>query len=509
MRPATSTAATGTCSRCSLALLAAAALALAGAACGKKKNDDQDKPAVDNTPQVPQPPRPPPVPRTPLADDPGEHAGVLMWARSFGGKERDEARSVDIDAKGNVAVAGIFSAEVDFGTGTKLTAQGVDGFVGLLDGEGKTTWMVQLTSAADVTVSDVAIDATGNVVVVGWFSDLLDVAGTQIKATGADDAFVVDLDPTGKLRWAKALGGENTDIAWSVDTDAQGGVVVVGEKRGAADFGGGELEAKGSADIFVVALDAAGNHVWSHAYGDLAEDNGRAVVIDSRGDIILAVEMGMALDFGGGKPLPHKGKGDVALVKLDHAGNHVWSTSFGNTFDDIVLGLAVDGADNIIVSGSFEDKLKIGRDKLEAGERADAYVAKFDPEGEPLWARSYGARSEDMASGVAADRYGNIAVTGWFQDKVDFGGGPLTAPNGNMDGFLLELSASGGHRWSKRFGDRDHDRGRAVAMDGSGNIVLAGIYRFTIDIDGTRLESVHDRGAKIAPSDALFARFGP
>ncbi|HTM20794.1 MAG TPA: hypothetical protein VL172_09810 [Kofleriaceae bacterium] len=511
MRPVTCTAVTGSCNRSSLLLLAALA-----ACSGKKK--DEEPPAPKPAPTLPEPTGPV-KPRAPLATDDSEHSGKLVWARAFGGEGRDEAKAVDIDADGNVAVAGIFTGEVDFGAG-KFTSKDTSGFVGVLGPDGKPKWMAPLSAhlpkkdagdvtVADVTVSGVTFDGKGNLAVVGWFSNVLEVGDLGVKAKGADDAFVAVFDKTGKPQWVKALGGDNTDIAWGVAAAPDGGLAVIGERRGAADFGGGEFEAKGSADIWLVRLNADGDHLWSRSWGDMGEDNGRAVVFDSRGDVIIAVEMDLPLDFGDGKPLPHKGKGDVAIVKLSTVGNLRWARSFGNTFDDVVLGLAVDGADEVIFSGSFEDKLKIGNDKLTAGERADAYVAKLDPEGNPLWARSWGGQWEDMAAGVGADKFGNIVVTGWFQGTVDFGGGPQEAPNGNMDGFLMKLAPDGKHLWSRRFGDKDHDRGRAVAVAPAGDIALGGIFRFTLDLGGETLRSSTKTGDKIAPADAFFARFGP
>ncbi len=509
MRPVTSTVATGSC-RSSSSLAWPLALALVAGACSSKDVDDGEpvEPAPKIEPQV-SPPRAP-APEKPLPAYQGEHQGKVVWARSIGGPSQDESRAVDIDAKGNVAVAGRFVGKVDLGAGVVVEAAGIQlGFVGLLDPAGKPRWMQPLRSGAEVSVSDVTFDAKGNVIVVGWFSGTLDVGGLQTKAAGADDGYIAVLDPAGKPLWVRALGGDNADILYGVDVDPQGGLVVIGEKRGAADFGGGELPAKGSADIFVVRLSPDGTHLWSQAWGDMAEDNGRAIAFDGRGDVVLAAEMGMPLDFGDGKQLAHKGKGDVAVVKLDSAGRLVWARSFGNTFDDVVLGLAVDGADNIVLCGSFEDKLKVAGAKLVAGERMDAYVVKMNAAGDFVWAKSYGADGEDKAVACAADRFGNVVVTGWFEEKVSFGGAALEAPNHNQDGFLLKLSPAGAHLWSRRFGDRDYDRGRAVAVDAEGNIALAGIYRFSLDLDGATLESIHPAGAKVADADAFFARFGP
>jgi hypothetical protein len=78
----------------------------------------------------------------------------------------------------------------------------------------------------------------------------------------------------------------------------------------------------------------------------------------------------------------------------------------------------------------------------------------------------------------------------------------------NKDGFLLKLSADAKHLWSRRFGAKDHDQGRGVAMTAEGDVALIAIFRFRLDLGGNVLESTRAPEDKAPPPDVLVAAFG-
>ncbi|XXY20675.1 hypothetical protein WME88_13660 [Sorangium sp. So ce216] len=92
------------------------------------------------------------------------------------------------------------------------------------------------------------------------------------------------------------------------------------------------------------------------------------------------------------------------------------------------------------------------------------------------WARAYGGPGVDQGSSIASDAEGNFYVTGSFEGTVDFGAGPLTSA-GQEDIFLLKLASSGELLWSKRFGKHHREQATTVAVDGNGDLLLAGHYR--------------------------------
>jgi len=110
--------------------------------------------------------------------------------------------------------------------------------------------------------------------------------------------------------------------------------------------------------------------------------------------------------------------------------------------------------------------------------------------GSHLWSKRFGSTGEDSGHGVAVDSSGNVVVTGFFQGTVDFGGGGLTSA-GELDIFVAKFSgADGSHLWSKRFGSTAFEEGREVAVDGSGNVVVTGLFEGTVDFGGGGLTSV-------------------
>ncbi|WP_437951151.1 hypothetical protein WME98_10195 [Sorangium sp. So ce296] len=93
----------------------------------------------------------------------------------------------------------------------------------------------------------------------------------------------------------------------------------------------------------------------------------------------------------------------------------------------------------------------------------------------PAWARGFGGTGADLGLSIASDAMANYYVTGYFEGTVDFGAGPLTSAGG-QDVFLLKLDPSGALLWSKRFGSPFNEIGWAVAVDGNGDVRLAGSY---------------------------------
>jgi hypothetical protein len=94
------------------------------------------------------------------------------------------------------------------------------------------------------------------------------------------------------------------------------------------DFGGGPLPlpASNGTAYCVVKLDGNGNHVWHRSIGYVGPVN---VTADASGNVILNGGMGAAIDLGGGL-LTFGGGSDLFVAKLDAAGGHIWSKSFGD-----------------------------------------------------------------------------------------------------------------------------------------------------------------------------------
>ena len=190
------------------------------------------------------------------------------------------------------------------------------------------------------------------------------------------------------------------------------------------------------------------------------------------------------------------------MVKLAPDGSHLWSKGFGSKGNDFAGGIAVDPAGNVTAVGSFEGAIAVGDETYGSVGQYDIVVIRLDTAGAVQWVKTWGSRGTDIGSGVAADASGNVVVTGWFEDSVLFGEKTLSS-KGNRDIFAVKLDLAGKVLWADGFGDHDHNQGRAVAFDGDGNPVLAGIYRFAFDGVTPPLESVRADDDKLPKPDVL------
>jgi hypothetical protein len=87
---------------------------------------------------------------------------------------------------------------------------------------------------------------------------------------------------------------------------------------------------------------------------------------------------------------------DVLVRKFDHQGNEIWARQFGTSGQDSVVGIAV-GPGGVYVVGHTKD-VSTGQNNTERG---DAFVHKYDLEGNEVWTRGFGTSTRDIVRGIA------------------------------------------------------------------------------------------------------------
>ncbi len=278
--------------------------------------------------------------------------------------------------------------------------------------------------------------------------------------------------------WSRQFGDDSPRHGKSVAADIAGNVFLTGDYQRPFDFGGPPLGWAGGADVFLAKLSAAGSHVWSHGFGDSANQYGHSVATDRAGNVFIAGQFYGSINFGGSTTLVSQGLDDACVAKFDPAGNHVWSLRFGDRQHQSAFAAAVDSAGDVIVVGEFEGALDIGTDMQSAG-GFDVFVAKLSGEDGTLrWARRFGDESDQSGLAVAVDGDDNVIIAGTFsaQSGVRFGDTPLRYVGGT-DVFLAKLAgASGSHVWSTSFSlNRNDDQiAGGVAVDAQNNVLVTG-----------------------------------
>ena len=216
----------------------------------------------------------------------------------------------------------------------------------------------------------------------------------------------------------RRAGSNQSDKGRRVATDPSGNLFVLGGFRGTADLGGGTLFSAGSDDVFLAKYDSDGNHLWGERFGGTQFDEGYGIAVDLTGHVVISGTFRDTINFGGGNLTSNAGSFDIFVARFDPGGNHVWSKRFGANGEDVGLSVAVDGARNAVVTGYFEASVNFGGGNLTSAGGLDIFVAKFNPtNGSHLWSKRFGDSNNDIAWGVAVDGGGNAVVTGYFRGE--------------------------------------------------------------------------------------------
>ncbi len=348
-----------------------------------------------------------------------------------------------------------------------------------------------------------AVDAAGNVVVTGEFSDRVSFGGATLSSAGATDVFIAKYGANGQSIWSKRLGGTLDDRGTGIAADPNGDVLVTGFIAGTVDFGMGPTTGGGGRDVFLAKYSGAnGALVWVKRLGNTADDYGNGVAVDEAGNVIVVGQFASTVDFGGGALTSSYGSADIFIAKYSPNGDHLWSKRFGTSGIDIGQAVAVGPNGTIAMTGSFQAGVDFGTGVLRSTDASDdVFVAVYTADGQPLWAKRFGADFGDSGWGIAMDGDGNVVVAGTFRLTIDFGGGPMMS-NGNTpgDAFLAKFGPTGAHLWSKHFGGISFDVARAVAVDGDGNVAVTGYYQGTADFGAGAVTSA-------GVADAFVAKF--
>jgi hypothetical protein len=404
--------------------------------------------------------------------------------------------AVKAESQGRIALTGQMFGPQDFGGGPLPSVGGNDVFAAVYDANDAWVFANAYGDPSSQEGYAIAMDANGGVATVGRLTGTIDFGNGPLSN---NHFFVARLDAQGTALWSKAFLGGVDSRPWGVAFDASGAVFVTGDANGGANLGGGFLTGGGGYDAFVVKLDASGNHVWSQLYGAAEQQHGMDIAVDGSGNVFVTGFFVGTIDFGG-PVLSSVGLiEDAFLVKLDSAGNHLWTKQLGGVSEQLALGVDCDAAGNVVVAGYQSGTADYGGGPLVANGR-DVFVARYAANGTHLWSKIFGDNAEQVAHAVALDGAGNVLVSGDMYGTMTFGGATLISA-GERDIFVAKLSATGAHVWSKRFGDAGIQQGLSVAADATGRVALAGGFEGTINFGGATFMA--------SGVDGFVARFEP
>lgn len=171
---------------------------------------------------------------------------------------------------------------------------------------------------------------------------------------------------------------------------------------------------------------------WAIAAGGINNDEGQSIATDADGNVFVTGRFQSTSITFGTTTLNNVGAFDFFLAKYDANGNVLWARGAGGTADDVGQSIATDVNGNVIVTGYFYSaSITFGTTTLTNSSTADdMFVVKYDANGNVLWAQSEGGTGYEDGKGIATDANGNMFLTGHFSSpSVSFGTTTLTNPN--------------------------------------------------------------------------------
>lgn len=268
------------------------------------------------------------------------------------------------------------------------------------------------------------------------------LVGSASGSGNSENILLMKLTEEMEVSWVKSFGGSRDDFARSVIQTSDGGFVAIGSTN---SQGQGE-------DIFALKTDQNGNLIWSQALGGASEERGFTV--------IETADQGLLI--GGSTTSVGAGRRDAILYKLDSTGALQWSTVIGGDDNDNAFNILE------LADGSF---LFTGTQFSFGAGSHDLWVVKLDSGGQVLWAKTYGASTEDHCRTIIPTEDGNFLIVGHTRING--------AADWNM--LLVKITPDGNLIWANSYGGGGDELGEGITSLGSNRYVL---YGFTTSFGG-------------------------
>lgn len=345
-------------------------------------------------------------------------------------------------------------------------------------------WAVQVGGELWDRGVDIAVAADGSARVVGWFVGTARFADElTLRAVGGDDGFVAAYGVDGELTWARAIADTGYERATAVEVTPDGSAIVTTvSQRGTwlsrheprrgdmvrreqsrsvgmpasirSESDGRTCIAKGARSLATFeCVAAAGQRIWSYKatgveLGSMTTDKDGAL-------FAVGSFVGVAKFEGDGRQsatLRSHSFSDVFIIRWSPEGVIDWLRRDGGEAWERAFDVATAAGGDVIVVGSFGDRMWGGRSLFGRGEPAetvlvsagslDLFLARFRRDGHLMWAHAAGGARADVATAVAISPDGSIWLTGYFEGELQFGEDrsmPRLTSRGHTDAFIARF----------------------------------------------------------------------
>ncbi len=390
------------------------------------------------------------------------NTGGIVWEKTLGGTQVDQAYSIQQTAEGGYIVA-VASASNDgdvSGHHGAINYGNNDYWIVKLDATGNITWQKSFGGAADDFPVSIQQTSDNSYIISGKSTSLDgDVTGNH----GSYDYWVVKTDASGTIIWQKSLGGTAEDDGFAIQQTSEGGYIVCGYSvSNDGDVSGHNLPIF-YPDAWVVKLTATGTITWQKCLGGVQADYAFDIKEASGGYAMV----GFTLDRG--YKSGYSNVQDYWFVKLDGTGNTAFQIITGASSGDDYGYSSQQTLDGGYVMIGFSSSTN--GDVTSVHSANDIWVVKTNSTGIIEWQKTLGGSGNDTAYHIKQTRDGGYIIAGQTalkDDATNYPYPPLT------DCWVVKLDAVGNISWQKTFGGNGSDLARDIVQTTDDGYIIAG-----------------------------------
>lgn len=341
----------------------------------------------------------------------------------------------------------------------------------------------------DDTALEICTDTSNNVIITGFTMSVNNIATSGVYQTelrGSADAFVAKFNSNGQRLWASYFGGSDYDTGHSIASFVNGDIVMVGWTKSKSNIATTDAHQKyfsgGEFDSYIAKFTAGGQLIWSTYYGGSNDDYINDVTINGNNEIIVVGQTTSQINISSLYSYQEQlsGSFDAFVAKFNAQGRRLWGTYYGGTGFDVGMEITTDIFNDIVITGYTQSRNNIATTngwKTELWGSWDAFLAKFNNDGNMKWATYFGGNGEDNGRGVDIDGLGNIYLTGYTLSTDSLATQGVykdTISSAEADVFLAKFNRNGDLQWASYYGGTDIDIGNMVIINPWNYCMVAG-----------------------------------
>jgi len=325
-----------------------------------------------------------------------------------------------------------------------------------------------------------AYDAHGNCYVAGYYNTYI----FDLPHSLGPDAFIAKFDVDGNVIWTGGISDTGAERITNIAFDKLGNYYMLGLFDGdALDFCAIHLvnSNPNANDIFIAKFDSLDNCIWARSTGGSDEETPTGLAVDSVGNCYITGHYNSPTITFGIHTLTNSGGGnsDLFVAKYDPDGTAVWARSaFGTTgCIELSKSIAIDKQGNSFITGNFNsDSLKFDAIVIKKVSNYNMYAAKFAPNGAAIWAMRTNCTGDSYGYAVTVDPESNFYVAGSFKNNLQIGDTTLVS-GGYRDIFIAKYAPDYSVQWASSAGGINDDEPSTITTDMSGYCYLSGFYK--------------------------------